>query len=1271
MLRHALALALFASTSAVSRLKWVGDYQTGDWGTDAAESLAYDAVEKRAFIASAAGSGSVNVVDVTDPVNMQEISTILAGPTASQSCEQQSCFYENLDFGGGSSPCGYAPVIGMVFDKGDCSACNRSAVADAATQTGSGAATGVCDPGNCPYTSIPTTNSGDMSVDARAASPEGCKAICQETDGCEFYSWENQWWAQGDTTMAYGPVDATIGAYRVNKCFLKGGYPSATRESAGLLSTTDCESYVHWEAHKVQSPRGAICENMGQTVCENPDSPIAAYNPTWVVSTGSGVQTSLCVHNGARGSDDACLASNGRPTSADWEAGAVAFPYGFAPGAHRSHATDGQWRGGSGPANCGTFRAGGVQSVAITKVPNYPDSVVAVAMTHHYKFADGALAFFNSRTLEFLACGAAGKQPESLAVDNNGTISCMNEGSAMNVSETPIDTAGSMTLCSATSDSTVTTGLSVACNTYPMEKSTFATGAWKHAAQFRNDSVRLYGPNGNNVTLDLEPEGGTFTDDGKYLLVVMQDNDAYAMWDVEAGKYLFMKGFGVGKSEGDMSDLENGININNAWGAPPPPPPRRRSTTPPPDVRIPANKTRMPDQVTSFMVGDKYYFITANEGGSRDNGEGLLGASGDFEGEEVHMGKLSCSDTQDACDDEQLGRALTTGYMPSNYAINACGNNLCGADGMAAGMDVDSTAGFMPGIKGRGRHRCVYKDVDYGGCGSVCNPVTEHSDWSSNTATCSSYPQTVAHYVNDVSDNAYYGAGCTAPNCNTQGFRFASFAAGCSNPAGCTGVRILLNEQADSMNPLGYDAAVECQNLCNQEAMCDYFYSEYEMGKFECFLKHKYGYVDADTCNELSFKDDHYAYSTPFPAGTPGAKPYVSEGTASWGGPKSGLCEPSKYSNVNLTVPAGPGSDGGSITVGGRSFTIWSWSANETELTEVFDSGGKMEEVQSNVSGGLCSNCYGYMGPGGGGNYANVTNLNGDACATHCPFNSGVAPPMMDDRSDDMGPEPECVTTGVMPDGTRLAFIGLERTGGIIVYDVTDPAAPVYNDFLNVRNWMSDAHDRWAVGNSTEVGTLGALYKQKALNDGPEALAFIDAATSPIASTPMLLAVSPLSGRLSAYEIVESSALRTNDGSCPSTAGCDYLPTTVGGTGLLVSNKKVGGLSTYDPTAYTVPVPVFAVIGFFGAVIVIGLLVCMRMYRGEKKGKPVIKQFDPVAYQEKQDKIAAAKAEKAAAATAKKEEKAKAAEAKKAEKAAKKAAQDPEKGDTPDAKQAV
>ena len=47
-------------------------------------------------------------------------------------------------------------------------------------------------------------------------------------------------------------------------------------------------------------------------------------------------------------------------------------------------------------------------------------------------------------------------------------------------------------------------------------------------------------------------------------------------------------------------------------------------------------------------------------------------------------------------------------------------------------------------------------------------------------------------------------------------------------------------------------------------------------------------------------------------------------------------------------------------------------------------------------------------------------------------------------------PLPECVTTGVLSDGRRLAFIGLERTGGIMVYDVSKPVRPVLSDYLNV-----------------------------------------------------------------------------------------------------------------------------------------------------------------------------------------------------------------------------
>merc|ERR1719473_1678657 len=118
-----------------------------------------------------------------------------------------------------------------------------------------------------------------------------------------------------------------------------------------------------------------------------------------------------------------------------------------------------------------------------------------------------------------------------------------------------------MTMCTA---SVVSGAPSIACNTFPLEESTFATGAWKHASEFRTDDVRLYGPNGNNVTYDLEPEGGAFTDDGKYLLVVLQDNDGYAMYDVAAGKYLFMAGFGGKPITADLSDKDDRINIKSS-----------------------------------------------------------------------------------------------------------------------------------------------------------------------------------------------------------------------------------------------------------------------------------------------------------------------------------------------------------------------------------------------------------------------------------------------------------------------------------------------------------------------------------------------------------------------------------------------------------------------------------------------------------------------------------------------------------------------------------
>lgn len=64
-------------------------------------------------------------------------------------------------------------------------------------------------------------------------------------------------------------------------------------------------------------------------------------------------------------------------------------------------------------------------------------------------------------------------------------------------------------------------------------------------------------------------------------------------------------------------------------------------------------------------------------------------------------------------------------------------------------------------------------------------------------------------------------------------------------------------------------------------------------------------------------------------------------------------------------------------------------------------------------------------------------------------FNSDESDPdEFDDRSDDKGPEPEGVTLGEI-DGRTYAFVGLERVGGIMMYDVTDPTDAMFVDYFN------------------------------------------------------------------------------------------------------------------------------------------------------------------------------------------------------------------------------
>lgn len=63
-------------------------------------------------------------------------------------------------------------------------------------------------------------------------------------------------------------------------------------------------------------------------------------------------------------------------------------------------------------------------------------------------------------------------------------------------------------------------------------------------------------------------------------------------------------------------------------------------------------------------------------------------------------------------------------------------------------------------------------------------------------------------------------------------------------------------------------------------------------------------------------------------------------------------------------------------------------------------------------------------------------------------FNSNGTAATFDTRSDNKGPEPEGVVLG-KAFGRTYAFIGLERTGGVMVYDISDPFDPTFVQYVN------------------------------------------------------------------------------------------------------------------------------------------------------------------------------------------------------------------------------
>ncbi|AFY48615.1 hypothetical protein Nos7524_2790 [Nostoc sp. PCC 7524] len=157
---------------------------------------------------------------------------------------------------------------------------------------------------------------------------------------------------------------------------------------------------------------------------------------------------------------------------------------------------------------------------------------------------------------------------------------------------------------------------------------------------------------------------------------------------------------------------------------------------------------------------------------------------------------------------------------------------------------------------------------------------------------------------------------------------------------------------------------------------------------------------------------------------------------------------------------------------GSRSFSIWEWDENTGELKQVYDSGDSFEKI----------------------------------IAERLPnfFNSNHEENSLDDRSDNKGPEPEDVKVAEI-NGRFYAFIGLERVGGVMVYDITDPLKPTFVNYVNNRDF-------------TVPTTLNGRTNPLVGDLGAEGLLFISATDSPNGK-PLLVTANEVSGTTTIFSI--------------------------------------------------------------------------------------------------------------------------------------------------------
>ena len=179
-------------------------------------------------------------------------------------------------------------------------------------------------------------------------------------------------------------------------------------------------------------------------------------------------------------------------------------------------------------------------------------------------------------------------------------------------------------------------------------------------------------------------------------------------------------------------------------------------------------------------------------------------------------------------------------------------------------------------------------------------------------------------------------------------------------------------------------------------------------------------------------------------------------------------------------------------------------STSATDFTSLYSLGGRSMTVWKQPSTGLTIDSAVLV--------ADTGDLIEQKIATLLPNNFGSdwntstgTVNAKDTRSDNKGPEPEGLGFGYAY-GRTLAFVGLERVGGVMAFDISNPSAPQYLDYVNSSKFSGVGGANFSTGGAP-AGDVS-----------PEGVLFVNATDSPT-GVPLLVVSNELSGTTSIYKV--------------------------------------------------------------------------------------------------------------------------------------------------------